>query len=425
MNILKKFAVRRLWDETDIEITFHDDVNFLIGKYGSGKTTVINLIAAALSADYETLQGLLFKEVSLELASADLEDRTSEPTAIIVEKKERKGAPVPSIVYTFRHRKEEKRYSLNEIERRLRLSEYSRVRTLRPLDDPDALGLVERLQGLANLTWLSIHRGPARLSREDRSFESSIDKKLVELGNSLTKFFSELSSRAEGETAKFQQTMFLSLIPNLSDWALFDSVRKLDLAEERNALVEIFRSFKMQERQFADVVDRHFALLKEAVVETKQSYHNNELAAIAGMWSIHRVVSEWKVLLEKQQQISQPKDNFLAVMNQMFQRKKLIINEQNELEALTDNDTILSLPRLSSGEKQLAIILGEALLQKQAPWIYIADEPELSLHVTWQEKLTVHLRSINPHSQIIFATHSPDIVSTYTNRVFDMEKLIA
>jgi predicted ATPase len=87
--------------------------------------------------------------------------------------------------------------------------------------------------------------------------------------------------------------------------------------------------------------------------------------------------------------------------------------------AEVDGDYSLSI--LSSGEKQMVIILGEALLQRKMQAIYLADEPELSLHVKWQERLIDMLREINPSSQIIFATHSPDIVAHYQNRVFDME----
>jgi predicted ATPase len=102
----------------------------------------------------------------------------------------------------------------------------------------------------------------------------------------------------------------------------------------------------------------------------------------------------------------------------------LAINERNELKAEMEGEKSLGLTDLSSGEKQLIIILGEALLQQKAPWIYIADEPELSLHVSWQEKLTANLRQINPSAQIIFATHSPDIVGRFESKVFDMEKLL-
>ncbi|MRE52090.1 AAA family ATPase, partial [Escherichia coli] len=65
----------------------------------------------------------------------------------------------------------------------------------------------------------------------------------------------------------------------------------------------------------------------------------------------------------------------------------------------------------SSGEKQLLIILSEALLQNGKRCLYLADEPELSLHVSWQEKIVNSIFEINKNVQIIFATHSPDVVS--------------
>jgi len=138
----------------------------------------------------------------------------------------------------------------------------------------------------------------------------------------------------------------------------------------------------------------------------------------------HRVVENWNDLLEKQAEILQPKATLVDVLNSLFQRKKIYINDKNEIEATTDSGKHFNIRGLSSGEKQLIIILGEALLQREAPWIYIADEPELSLHVKWQEKLIDNLKKVNPQAQIICATHSPDVVSTFSNNVFDMEKMI-
>ncbi|GAB02145.1 hypothetical protein ACT4_025_01070 [Acinetobacter sp. NBRC 100985] len=79
---------------------------------------------------------------------------------------------------------------------------------------------------------------------------------------------------------------------------------------------------------------------------------------------------------------------------------------------------------LSSGEKQLLIILGQALLQEQKQTIYIADEPELSLHLKWQTSLTNAITTLNPKAQIIFATHSPDIVAAQQNKVIRMENIL-
>ncbi|ENE00249.1 AAA ATPase domain protein [Escherichia coli P0304799.3] len=38
------------------------------------------------------------------------------------------------------------------------------------------------------------------------------------------------------------------------------------------------------------------------------------------------------------------------------------------------------------------------------------DEPEISLHLNWQEKLISTIKELNPWCQIIIVTHSPAIV---------------
>ena len=56
--------------------------------------------------------------------------------------------------------------------------------------------------------------------------------------------------------------------------------------------------------------------------------------------------------------------------------------------------------------------------------IFIADEPEISLHVIWQENLLKGIRNLNENAQLIIATHSPDIVADFSDKVTDMEDVI-
>ena len=80
--------------------------------------------------------------------------------------------------------------------------------------------------------------------------------------------------------------------------------------------------------------------------------------------------------------------------------------------------------KLSSGEKQLIILFAEALLQRQEPYIFIADEPELSLHVAWQREILPAIKKLNPNAQLIVATHSPEVAGKYSDRLIDMEDLL-
>ena len=51
------------------------------------------------------------------------------------------------------------------------------------------------------------------------------------------------------------------------------------------------------------------------------------------------------------------------------------------------------------------------------------DEPELSLHLSWQNKLVETIRKINDNMQIVFATHSPEIIGKYDEKVFELQKM--
>jgi len=70
----------------------------------------------------------------------------------------------------------------------------------------------------------------------------------------------------------------------------------------------------------------------------------------------------------------------------------------------------VEITELSSGEKQLLIILLTVLLRENKPYVLLMDEPELSLHVEWQTIFIDSLRRLNSNIQIIIATHNPLLV---------------
>ena len=80
----------------------------------------------------------------------------------------------------------------------------------------------------------------------------------------------------------------------------------------------------------------------------------------------------------------------------------------------------LSIYSLSSGERQLLILLTETLLQQKLPFVYIADEPELSLHIEWQRNLINSIRELNPNAQVIFATHAPEIAANHPKKLINL-----
>lgn len=52
------------------------------------------------------------------------------------------------------------------------------------------------------------------------------------------------------------------------------------------------------------------------------------------------------------------------------------------------------------------------------------DEPEISLHIGWQDKLIEKLRLLNPQCQLILTTHSPNIfVNGWEDKIIFIEDL--
>ena len=83
---------------------------------------------------------------------------------------------------------------------------------------------------------------------------------------------------------------------------------------------------------------------------------------------------------------------------------------------MTVNDKFLTvggdkvqLDQLSSGEKQILLILTTVFLQEERPSVLLMDEPEISLHISWQDRLIDLIRELNPNCQLILTTHSPNI----------------
>lgn len=55
----------------------------------------------------------------------------------------------------------------------------------------------------------------------------------------------------------------------------------------------------------------------------------------------------------------------------------------------------------------------------------LIDEPEISLHITWQKKFLDDLLEVAKHIdiQVIVATHSPQIVSNHMDIQIDLGEL--
>jgi predicted ATP-dependent endonuclease of OLD family len=138
----------------------------------------------------------------------------------------------------------------------------------------------------------------------------------------------------------------------------------------------------------------------------------------------NHIISLSKDLENKKNEIFKQLYFYKKIIEEFMTGKEIELNQlRNNFIKNKKDGKLIKISDLSSGEKQLFIILTEALLQDNNKFIFIADEPELSLHINWQKKLLKAVLDMNSNAQIIVATHSPEIAALWDSNVVNIEEL--
>lgn len=138
-----------------------------------------------------------------------------------------------------------------------------------------------------------------------------------------------------------------------------------------------------------------------------------------------QVVSEIQDVDREIDEIQRPQREFQAVIDEMYVGNKHLLlpksglNQRPSVLRVRSDEQWIPLKSLSSGEKQLLQVLLEALAAEQST--VMIDEPELSLHVDWQQRLVSSMQRVNSECQLLLATHSPEVMVDVPDRfVFEL-----
>lgn len=114
---------------------------------------------------------------------------------------------------------------------------------------------------------------------------------------------------------------------------------------------------------------------------------------------------------------------FISIVNDYFSNKKISFNLNNGFSLSHANGEPITFDCLSSGEKQLLLLLINTIASSEDATIFIIDEPEISLNIKWQRKLiqTLLTFSKDKNIQFILATHSIELLSANRPNVSKLE----
>lgn len=161
-------------------------------------------------------------------------------------------------------------------------------------------------------------------------------------------------------------------------------------------------------------------LLKESTSTVKESALTE---AQRSTFSI--ILSDREEKLKPFASVVDKAERLLDSLNRKLAPKQVKLDVETGYQILTASGRSLPLSSLSSGEQHELVLLHELLFEVAPGSLILIDEPELSLHVTWQQDMLPDLMKIAELSGVDFllATHSPFIIGDAPGRADLMVRL--
>jgi len=177
-------------------------------------------------------------------------------------------------------------------------------------------------------------------------------------------------------------------------------------------MISTFDMLLLSKEEYDKFNDKSYSQL-DFLIENEIRELTQKLLATSKAVSVEYKNSTGKKSLEAIQSAKLSAFNkFLKEVNKLFNpnNKSFRLDDKTGEFYATYKGQRLGMSDLSSGEKQMLMILLKAVNSSDKPTILLMDEPEISLHLYWQETLLKTVRRINDKCQIIVVSHSPALV---------------
>jgi len=427
----------------DIDIDFNSDITFIVGFNGSGKTTAIRLINAILTPSPKELNLIPFDEAEVSLThekkivTIKAKKEGSHISISIKDPKKIKGEfNIPILDFEeLEYRYEQKERGENYF-KSLILEERDNyiLKFILDLPSPYFLGLDRKIHGIDPFEspmrpkrLLPPHRRRPQ-SHYQKIISGNLGTSLVEVQELLYETMSKIRRVADKENEKQRTNLLISSFKYThSDDVFsgrFDFTIEEGLLERRGELEETLRQLKMFKGDAEKEITKFFDSLQN--LSEKRNQQEDDKKGIDIEWiinkaQINRIYEFLKIIDDTKNKIDKISSNlrtFLDLVNSYYSEtgKQLIIDPLGRALLRRPKGGTVGLDALSSGEKQILIIFANSILRSGNQKVFIIDEPELSLHLNWQERFVDDIRSLETGAQFIFATHSPEIIAGYEDK---------
>jgi len=368
-----------------LELELNRDTNIFFGMNGSGKTSLLKILHAAMSNETKILRGVPFTAAKVRIYSVNWDK-----------------------IFTRSIKKPELSYTKSSAVKRV---------VHREVKIRNEITLFDEIPDNEVLVWSCTPQKPKEASTT-RWMHEYLPTTRLHISDELKIPWEYMHSGSQWLTEEQLDSVFARTVEYF--WSRYSTqmLSEVRTAQEQG-LANILRvvlstpSAKRKQRKSKLTADTAYTRVQNflkrqgspSIFGTQAAFEKRYIADPI----LQDVVQDIDFVEDKIEAAMKSRNTLKELITRMFTGNKKIRFTDESIEVHTLSGWEIGLASLSSGEKHLLRILVQTLLVGESSMII--DEPELSMHVDWQKDLIHSQRALNREAQLIFATHSPEIMT--------------
>ncbi|MDA3939079.1 MAG: AAA family ATPase [Spirochaetia bacterium] len=428
---IDKISIEKLFGVFNHEIKINNDIGItiIIGENGFVKTVILDMIEAFFNGKYYYFNNVEFKNITFTFSDGVTWVLSKEisiddfPTLILKEinKKKKQYKPLQLLRYDEEH----VHYLSNRMKRNfpelrqmgpnlwenrrtgeylkredlpIKYQNYMQYELFYDADDTEKpKWFMQRFESLD----VSLIETQRVISLSNREKDERHNKTVENYSEELSKLIKTYLTQSTELSSKLDRTYPNRLINRLKETS---NLSKDDLLVELDSLE---KKRKMLDAVGLIEIEKDSSIIR---IEDPQ----NVIIDVLKLY-----VEDSFVKLEIFDTISRKIEIFLNIINKRFKHKKLYIDKDKGFSFVstikTDREGVheeIPVGRLSSGEQNELVLFYSLLFKTKQNSLILIDEPEVSLHISWQISFISDLKEIAKlnNVEVLIATHSPDII---------------
>jgi predicted ATP-dependent endonuclease of OLD family len=428
--LLKSLSIRGLYRTLSLDVKFNEEFTLLVGINGSGKTSVLNVVDWLLRPDLQRLalvryDSLLLRFVEDGVGYELTAKKSPEKVTFSIG-----GTPKPlePITILLRPSTEEDDENAEELYQGLspEKHEIPMWELLKSFSKPTVISLDRTVSAESEeVYYAEVRSGLIRRRAPSRSPVAHVQAVT-------SSRYAEFRAKAIANDNELKASIVMSALqdPGLAFRGRTIKPMTPEKITQLEEKVSTYLSATIKSADVHEQVQRFFSASRE--FSKRQDHPKGQRDLIfdfvaAQYRQIESLAKAFNNFEKKNALAFKSLNEYLVSVNRFFNdsEKELFFDESTGKLAFTsrnapkDGRAAKSVAYLSSGERQILVLFTFLAFASSPRGVFIVDEPELSLHPKWQSEFMDAFLKLRPEgTQLVLATHSPDIVGKYKANCF-------